>query len=448
MATDPTRSIRRFDHPSTFDIPADELLDRLAALPPQTSVPYLTITLDWTIAGGNPGRRDAPETKRSQPQPEDGGSHRPALNELDKEMERLITDHGPRGEVYDALVASRDRISAWLESELDPAASGVYIVAHEPSGVFEATGLNLPVETSITLSPAPRIYKLVRMIEDHPTYAVLQADQENATLSFITRGARDRSVQLESSLYPRRHQQGGWSQARFQRRADERVEAFARDTIDQVERALRETGVDVLILAASEVMLSALTNEMPDRLKDVVVDTVRMESVVSPDEKIAQTLPVAEQAERAREQESVTRLKDAIGQAGWGAAGPDESIRKLQNGQVDTLVMSDTFEGDGWADYDMHLFGAGNLPTSHPAGGDVTSLVQVDLRDELVRLALSTGAEVDIIHSAEPVNEDIEVRDADEEMPMTDAARELVDMGGVGVILRYAMTGDAKPETI
>lgn len=448
MATNPTRSVRRFDHPSTFDISADELLARLADLPAQIDVPYLTVSLDWSIAGENPARQPAQETKRSQRAADDGGSDRPALRELEQTLKGLIDEHGPRGEIFDALQQSRDRILNWLQSDLDPAASGVYIVAHEPSGVFEATGLNLPIESRINLSAVPGIYKLVRMIEDHPTYAVLQADQEHATLSFITRGSRNRSVQLESSLYPRKQQSGGWNQARYQRRAGERVEAFARDTIEAVEKALATTGVDLFIMAGSEVMTSALHHAMPDRMKDIVFDTIRMESTVTPEEKTEQTFPIAVAAERQREQDAVDRLKDAIGQGQLGVAGPDETIRKLDNGQVDLLVMCDTFEGDGWTDYEMNISGAGPVPTNHPAGGSVANLVSVDLRDHLVRLALSSGAEVDIIHSAPAVTSDTEARESGESLPLTDAARALVEMGGVGAILRYAMTGDAEPQTI
>lgn len=58
MATNPTRSIRAHDHPSTFDMSADELLGKLAHLPPQYDVPYLTVTLDWSVSGGSPGRRE------------------------------------------------------------------------------------------------------------------------------------------------------------------------------------------------------------------------------------------------------------------------------------------------------------------------------------------------------------------------------------------------------
>ena len=142
MATDPTRSIRAHDHPSVFDYPADELLNHLANLPSQYEVPYLTVTLDWSVDGDNPARSAAPATKRSQPAGETG-TDRPSLRIFEQEMNRLIEAHGPRGAAFDALQQSKERIGTWLRDELDPAARGVYIVAHEPSGVLDATGLNL-----------------------------------------------------------------------------------------------------------------------------------------------------------------------------------------------------------------------------------------------------------------------------------------------------------------
>jgi hypothetical protein len=112
------------------------------------------------------------------------------------------------------------------------------------------------------------------------------------------------------------------------------------------------------------------------------------------------------------------------------------------------LLMVDTFEGTGWADYSLPVFRSGDLPTHHPYGGDVSSLVRVDLREEMVRLALMTDAEVNIIHSDVPVSEDEEVRDADDGMPMTDAAQALLEIGGVGALLRYSLDETAPEQTV
>ena len=218
------------------------------------------------------------------------------------------------------------------------------------------------------------------------------------------------------------------------------MEAFARDTIAETEKALAEAGVDVLILAGNDVMINVVRNEMPDQLAGVIVDHIRMEPTVAPHEKVEMTIPIAEAAERQREQESVDRLRNAIGAGEYGAAGPQEVLRALQNGQVETLILCDTFTGNGWADYEMHVFGVDEVPTIHPTGGELSKLVPVDLRDEFVRLALSTGAEVDIIHSAVPV--EATGVPAAGELPKSDAATDLVEMGGVGAILRYAITAE------
>jgi hypothetical protein len=56
MATDPIRRIRERGHeiPLTFGV--RDALSRLAHLPPSLDVPYLTVSLDWTPEGTDPGR--------------------------------------------------------------------------------------------------------------------------------------------------------------------------------------------------------------------------------------------------------------------------------------------------------------------------------------------------------------------------------------------------------
>lgn len=427
-ATNPTRSIRQYEHPSAFDISAAELLNRLSVLPPATDVPYLTVTLDWQVAGGQPGRREDMELKRSQLGRVDpsGGSDRPSLTQVEQKLHRLIEEQGPRGEVRESLEQDRDRILEWLRSDLDPSAQGVFIVANAKHGVFEATGLSMPLRTRVRLAPTPQLYRLVRLIEDNPTYAVLVADQADATLDFITRGARRQSVELSSTLYPRHQQQGAFNQRRYQNRANERVDAFARDIVDQTSRALQETGVDILVMLGSEVMMTALDRAMDESLTSLVAARIRTQTPLEDHKKIELTLPVAAQAELDAEAAVVDRLADRRG-AGQGAAiGRADTLRALQNGQVDELVMLDTFRAPGWADYSMHLFGVGDVPAEHPVGGDVANIHEVDLRHEMIRLALAIGSRIDVIHSSGVDGE-----------AQTEAAAKLEKMGDVGALLRY-----------
>jgi protein required for attachment to host cells len=388
--------------------------------------------------------------KRSQDRSgqEEGIRWRPSIEILERELENIIEAHGPHGEVYESLEEDKDKIFNYLENDLDPAAQGAFFVSCSANNVFEASGFSIPLETEVHVGPAPVIYPLVRLVEDYPTYGVLLADQREARLSFITSGRSSRSVTLEGSGYPRHQSQGGWSQRRFQNRAEERVEAFARDVAEETRKALDRLDVDTLIVAGNEVMTSALDHEFHQTVKERVVQTIHMDMTATDDEVLQATRPIAEREERQREASTVQDVRDNIGADGRGVGGPEETLQALQAGQVDTLVLTDTFEGTGWGDFEMQVFGVGSIPDEHPLGGDVSSIVEIDLRSEMVRLALATDAEVDIIHSDVPVMEDEEVPDAGEGVPITEAAKALNEIGGAGARLRYTLDETAPPESV
>jgi len=139
--------------------------------------------------------------------------------------------------------------------------------------------------------------------------------------------------------------------------------------------------------------------------------------------------------------EAVQAVSDGVGAGGKGVAGAEDTITALETGQVMTLVMNDDFSQPGWADYTLPLYGVGSPPGEHPAGGDVADLVPTTVEDEVVRLALQIGAEVQLVRSAVPVGveEQEQIPDADDPTPRSEAARALDDLGGIGAILRYAL---------
>jgi len=449
MATDPTQRITH----STTDTPLvtsiGTVLERLATNAPSPTQPILTVMLDWRPDGSNPGGiqpdDETPELKRSQrrnaPQSAQEPVRRPSRLVLDRELQRLIDEHGPRGDTFDNLTADTERISAYLDDELDPSAHGLVIVACTARDIFEAVPLALPVPTQIKLGSLPALSDLAQVEDDYPTYAVLLADQHDATLSYVTHTTAHGSIELRSTDYPRRQKQGGWSQRRFQARAGERVDAFARDFADETQRALDDLGIDMLIVAGDEVITSPLDASFHPTVKDRVIATLRLDIRTSDADLLDATLPLAEQAERDREAAVVQRLEDAIGAGEYGAGGVTDVIAALQAGQVDTLLMVDDFTGIGWADFGFPSYGTGEPPTVHPLAGDVADIVAVDLRELLVFLALATDADIHIIHSAAPVPDrvaesDRERADVESRLP---AAAALDEIDGVGAILRFSM---------
>jgi peptide subunit release factor 1 (eRF1) len=286
--------------------------------------------------------------------------------------------------------------------------------------------------------------------EDYPRCVLVQVDQREAQISVVSGARRSASVVIGGDDYPRHQQQGGWSQKRYQRRADERIEAFARAVADLTRVAIEAGGIDNLIVAGDEVILPALQGAFHQTVTDRLIGTLPRAMEANFQELMDRALPLVERAERERELRAVRAVQEAAGADGPGAAGAEAVLTALQTGQVQTLVMNDDFAGPGWADYTFPLYGVGSWPGSHPAGGDVANVVSVSLPDELVRLALQSDAEIEIVRTAVPVSaeEQADVPEArgDEPHPggnrRSEAARLLDALGGVGAVLRFALAED------
>lgn len=444
MATDPVRRVRgeRYDLPVTFGV--REALRRLAETEPSLTAPYLTVTLDWRPAGDDPGREAAPApapSERRARRGEEGAPRRPARAEITRQIREVLAAAGPRGEAQESLSDDVERMAAYVADELDPSVQGVYMTACSAQDVFEPLTFAIPLPTSAVVGPTPALAPLARFVDDHPAYAVLVADQGEAVLSDIRRATRGQSLTFESTIFPRRQQAGGLNQKRYQNRADERVAAFARVIADETQRHMEEEGVEQLIVAGAEVMTSALDAAFSPQLKEKIVAVIRLDTTAGEQEVIDATLPLAEEAERARELETVRAVEDAVGAANRGAAGAATVLRALQNHQVSELAMNDDFSAPGWADYGRETYGVGPVPETHPLGGDIADLVAVDLFEEFTRLAWRSGAEVEIIHSAVPLadEDDQPVPRAGAPVPRSDAASRLDEFGGVGAVLRYTI---------
>jgi len=444
VATDPVRSIRATEQDAPLVPDLRAALSRLAALQPSPTGSYLTVSFDWSIDGSEPGRLPAPAPKRSQERAmrgETGAPRRPGWQQMQRELQTLVESHGPRGETYDALSADLARVTEFVENELDVSVNGAFIVADGQQGIFEAIPLDVAPTPSLVLESIPALRPLVHASEDYPTFAVVNANQQEANVWVIERLGWSENVQVESDGYPRHQRSGGLNAQRYQNRADERVEAFARTVADQVNRLFLESNTppDYLIISDEEPMSTAISEHLHKEVAPKVLAKVVLGKDPLPTEIAAIVAPMIEAAERQEETDAVQKVADNVGAQTLGIAGAVDTLRALANGQVQTLVMNDDFTANGWADYTLPLFGLGDIPAEHPAGGDAANLRVTKLEDEAVRLALLNGGTVELIQTTEPLNADSDVPRAGGEIPRSSAATALDGLGGIGAVLRYDM---------
>lgn len=424
-ALDPVKTVQTHHEPLDIRTNLRRTLERLAALPPSPEAPYLSAMLNWRPEGEEPQLRAA-------------------LQDFDQAAERFLDGPHGRGKATGSLQHDIDRIKAYLRDEAPNSAHGLFIVACHTQDVFDVAPLGLDVETTIDVGPTPVLTRLAQAAEDHPTYAVLLADQREASLLLVTQARARSRLNVRGNDYPTKQQQGGWSQRRFQNRADERVDHFFSAVAEEVRKELERRHRPLLILAGEDPNTSALRDQLHESVQDDIVSTVNLDIRATESDVVEATWPVIEEAERKREAEAVERAVSNAGSTGAGAVGAEDVLTALQSGQVMTLVMNADFGVVGWADYTMPVFGVGEPASRHPAGGDVSNLTSIQLESEMVRLALQSDAEIEIVQTEVPVSqeEQRDIRDADEPWPRADAAKALDKVGGVAAILRFALDAD------
>ncbi|MGI8644078.1 MAG: Vms1/Ankzf1 family peptidyl-tRNA hydrolase [Thermomicrobiales bacterium] len=424
-AIDPVTQIQLHDADLDIRTNLRRALERLADLPPSVGAPYITATLSWRPQGGEPQLRAA-------------------RMEFEQAADRLLDGPHGRSAATESMQADIERIKNYLADEAPDTAHGLMIVACQANDVFTTIPLGVDVETAVEVGPTPVLINLARVAEDYRTYAVLLADQREATVSLVTQQRARPRLEVSGTDYPTKQQQGGWSQRRFQGRADERVEHFLSAVAEETRKVLEGRHRPALILAGDHRTTSALEEQLHESMQELIIGTLHLDIRASDSEIVDATWPLVEAAERKQEAKAAeTAMGNAAADA-EGAAGAEEVLTALQAGQVMTLVMSADFRAEGGADYSMPLFGLGGLPSSHPAGGDAGDLTPIQIETELVRLAVQSDAEIEIIQTEVPVSEEeqMNIRDADEPRPRSETATKLDEVGGVAAVLRFALDAD------
>jgi peptide chain release factor subunit 1 len=290
-----------------------------------------------------------------------------------------------------------ERINGYLENELTPDSNGLAIFACSGAGeFFEAVQLDAPVgEHWLFVGAVPHIYPLVRLVDQYPRYAAVMLDTNRARILVFALGAIEKQAQVEG-VKTRRTAMGGWSQARYQRHVDNFHMHHVKEVVETLDRIVTADNIQQIVIAGDEVAVPLLKEHMPAHLADKIVDVMKLDRHAADRDLVATTLEALRQKDSETDRDRVAEVIDAWQAGGLGVVGPEATLRALQMGQVDELLISGN---------PLVLKPVQRLPddaapalvatdTSAAGGPDVERL---HLSDELVTRAQQTGARVRII---------------------------------------------------
>src|SRR4029450_12077300 len=166
---------------------------------------------------------------------------------LDEAERRLREGNGLSHDDKTALQASLGRAAAFLENDLpSDGAHGLALFASEPNDLFEAVKVPRSVRARAAVGRSPLVGPLAKLAR-RERWCVTLVNRRDAR---ILRGSPDglREVQQIHDDVSGQHDQGGWSQARFQRGIEKEKDDHLRDTGDALMRHFKRQPFEKLIV--------------------------------------------------------------------------------------------------------------------------------------------------------------------------------------------------------
>jgi peptide chain release factor subunit 1 len=233
-----------------------------------------------------------------------------------------------------------ERISHYLENELQPSSNGVAVFACSAGELFETVQLSAPIEQhSLYIGDRPHLYPLARVESQYPRYAVVVTDTNSARILVIATGevVTEREVK---GVKTRRTSQGGWSQARFQRHIANFHLQHVKEVIDALEHIVQQEGLTQIVLSGDEVVTPLLREQMPKHLADKVVEHVRLDTRAPLDDVLETTLEAMKRQNGRTDREKVEAALGGYRSGGLGVVGPEATLEALMKRQVEELLVT------------------------------------------------------------------------------------------------------------
>jgi peptide chain release factor subunit 1 len=310
-----------------------------------------------------------------------------AVRSLVDEAERRLRErNGLSHEDHVALHASLERASNFLENNLPTdGAHGVAVFSSEAADLFEALKLPRAVPNQVFIGYSPLVGPLARL-ERRERWCVALVNRRDAR---ILRGSPEslREVeQIHDEVFGQ-HDQGGWSQSRYQRGVEKEKDDHLKNTGDHLMRHFKQQPFERLIVGGPREVVTAFESKLHQYLQERLAGRIEVDVEHSnPDVVLEAARPLLEELERTRELEALERLGER------GVAGVEDVLPPLHERRVEILLLDEQFGGVpgvqclvcGWLGLDGDRC---------PADG--SELIRLDdLTEAMIELSVQQAAEL------------------------------------------------------
>ncbi|MCC5952919.1 MAG: hypothetical protein JJU45_12590 [Acidimicrobiia bacterium] len=271
----------------------------------------------------------------------------PEANADPRERLRLEWKHA-REQVPDAPAAAISAIDALVDAERHHVEfHSLFLVADADGAVAGAPLRDGPDSARASCDELPHLGPILRAVQEFVPHVVVVTDRVGADIHLVGLGEEETEHVDGAELHIHRGKPGGWSQRRFQQRAENTWEHNAKGVAEEVDAARRKVGARLVAVAGDPRAVQFLTEHASSELAAVLR---HIEGAGRSDaDPFGELEPELERLVADVAASDTVATLDAFHEArqtGHAADGPEAALRALSEGRAANVVIHDDPDDD------------------------------------------------------------------------------------------------------
>jgi len=251
-------------------------------------------------------------------------------------------------EQREALRADLERLRNYFESEFDRDGSrAVAVFCAGLDNAWRTLPLADPVPDKIAIGHEFYLAPLVSLVGRGDGALVAFVSRERGDV-YRLRAGRLEEIASQLDETPGRHDQGGWSQARYQRHIEKLALDHFRRVADLLDGYVRRLQSPRIVVAAAEENRADFDDVISHEVRNAIVGWTNAEAHATPAELLEAAQPILEEWHAEQEREAAERWREEAGRGGRATAGWADTLEAASDARVELLLFEDGADRKAW----------------------------------------------------------------------------------------------------
>lgn len=244
--------------------------------------------------------------------------------------------------------ADISRIESFVEGTFRrKSAQGLAVFACASADLFQHFALPRAPKDRVVIDHSPFVRPLTALLSEYRRYGIVLVGRKSARLFIFYMGALvEEAIAVDDDVHGR-HEQGGWSQARFSRHIEAEVARHLKHSAAEAEAAFARAGVERIVVAGAKDLTTELAKAFSKKNQARIVASPILKQTLTADEVAKAVAQIESRVEAAEDGELVEAVRAGMSK-GKSVAGLAGTLAALSAGRVHVLLVSRGYAGEGW----------------------------------------------------------------------------------------------------